>query len=287
MNMNFIILQVFNGITFGMLIFLLATGLTLTLGLMNVANLAHGSFYMLGGYIGFSVALYTGNFFLGLLGSMISIWVGGMIMYRGLLQQHFAKEELSQMLLCFGVILIVSDLCLWIWGGYPKFVVKPVVFKSSIHLGKVVLPTYRLIVIMVGAIMALFLWWFQGKTRYGAIIRAGVDDEEMARGVGINIVLVRLLVFSLGTALAACAGFLGGPILGLYPGIDVEVLLMAIVVIVIGGVGSLKGALVGALFIGLINSFGKSLFPEFAMFTIFAPMAIVLAIRPSGLFGEA
>ena len=287
MQINFIALQIFNGVTFGMLIFLLATGLTLTLGLMNVANLAHGSFYMLGGYIGFSVALYTGNFFLGLLASIFSIWIGGMLMYRGLLQQRFAKGELSQMLLCFGVILIVSDLCLWLWGGYPKFVVKPMLFKGSIHLDRIVLPTYRFVVIIVGAIIAVFLWWFQGKTKYGAIIRAGVDDEEMARGIGINIILVRLLVFSLGTALAACAGFLGGPILGLYPGIDVEVLLMAIVVVVIGGVGSLSGALVGAIFIGLINSFGRSLFPEFAMFTIFAPMAIVLAIRPSGLFGEA
>ncbi len=285
--MDFIIVQIFNGVTFGMLIFLLATGLTLTLGLMNIANLAHGSFYMLGGYIGFTVALHTGNFLLGFLASMVSIWLVGMLAYRGLLQQRFARGELSQMLLCFGIILIISDLCLWIWGGFPKFVNKPVLLDGSIEFGDIVLPVYRLIVIVIGAVIALFLWWFQGKTKYGAIIRAGVDDDEMARGIGINISLVRLLVFSLGTALAAGAGFLGGPILGLHPAIDVEVLLMAIVVIVIGGAGSLKGALIGALFIGLINSFGRSLFPEFAIFTIFAPMAIVLAIRPSGLFGES
>jgi len=266
--MDFIIVQIFNGVTFGMLIFLLATGLTLTLGLMNIANLAHGSFYMLGGYIGFTIALHTGNFFLGFLASMVSIW-------------------LSQMLLCFGIILIISDLCLWVWGGFPKFANKPMIFDGSIEFSDIVLPVYRLIVIVIGAVIALFLWWFQAKTRYGAIIRAGVDDDEMARGIGINISLVRLLVFSLGTALAAGAGFLGGPILGLYPAIDIEVLLLAIVVIVIGGAGSLRGALIGALFIGLINSFGRSLFPEFAIFTIFAPMAIVLAIRPSGLFGES
>lgn len=270
-----------------MLLFLLATGLTLTLGLMQVANLAHGSYYLLGGYIGFTVAHYTGSFFLGLLASLFSIWIAGMLVYRGLLQQRFARDELSQMLLCFGIILIVSDLCLWVWTGYPKFINKPVVFKGSVQLGNIVFSTYRFMVIVVGAILALFLWWFQEKTRYGAFIRAGVDDMEMAQGIGINISLVRLLVFSLGTALAACAGFLGGPILGLYPGLDQEVLLMAIVVIVIGGAGSLRGALVGAIFIGLINSFGRSLFPDFAIFSIFAPMAIVLALRPAGLFGEA
>jgi branched-chain amino acid transport system permease protein len=285
--MNFIIIQIFNSLTFGMLLFLLATGLTLTLGLMQVANLAHGSYYLLGGYIGFTVAHYTGSFFLGLLASLFSIWIVGMLVYRGLLQQRFARDELSQMLLCFGIILIVSDLCLWVWTGYPKFINKPVVFKGSVQLGNIVFSTYRLMVIVVGAILALFLWWFQEKTRYGAFIRAGVDDMEMAQGIGINISLVRLLVFSLGTALAACAGFLGGPILGLYPGLDQEVLLMAIVVIVIGGAGSLRGALVGAIFIGLINSFGRSLFPDFAIFSIFAPMAIVLALRPAGLFGEA
>ncbi len=285
--MNFIIIQIFNGVTFGMLLFLLATGLTITLGLMNVANLAHGSYYMLGGYIGFSFALYAGNFFIGLLASMFSIWVLGILTYRGLLKQRFAKEELSQMLLCFGIILIISDLCLWIWGGYPKFIPKPALLEGSIRLGPIVLPRYRLMVIIIGTILGLFIGWFQGKTRYGAIIRAGVDNEEMARGIGINITLVRMLVFSLGTALAACAGFLGGPILGIYPGVDVEVLLMAIVVIVIGGAGSLKGALIGSLFIGLINSFGRSLFPDFAMFTIFAPMAVILVIKPSGLFGES
>jgi branched-chain amino acid transport system permease protein len=285
--MNFIIIQIFNSLTFGMLLFLLATGLTLTLGLMQVANLAHGSYYLLGGYIGFTVAHYTGSFFLGLLASLFSIWIVGMLVYRGLLQQRFARDELSQMLLCFGIILIVSDLCLWVWTGYPKFINKPVVFKGSVQLGNIVFSTYRFMVIVVGAILALFLWWFQEKTRYGAFIRAGVDDMEMAQGIGINISLVRLLVFSLGTALAACAGFLGGPILGLYPGLDQEVLLMAIVVIVIGGAGSLRGALVGAIFIGLINSFGRSLFPDFAIFSIFAPMAIVLALRPAGLFGEA
>jgi branched-chain amino acid transport system permease protein len=285
--MNFVVIQVFNGVTFGMLLFLLATGLTLTLGLMKIANLAHGSFYMLGGYIGFSVVTVTGNFMAGLLAALVSIWLLGMLMYRGLLQQRFAREEMSQMLLCFGVILIVSDLSLWIWTGYPKFINTPTVFGGSLTFGELVLPVYRLAVIAVGAVIALVLWWFQEGTKYGAIIRAGVDDAEMARGIGINITLVRLLVFSLGTALAACAGFLGGPILGLYPGIDQSVLLLAIVVIVIGGAGSLKGALVGSIFIGLMNSFGRSLFPDFAIFTIFAPMAIVLAIRPSGLFGEA
>jgi branched-chain amino acid transport system permease protein len=157
--------------------------------------------------------------------------------------------------------------------------------EGVIHLGEIVFPVYRLAVIIIGALITIFLWWFQERTKYGAIVRAGVDDEEMTQAIGINISLVKTLIFSMGALLAGFAGVVGGPFVGLSIGLDMEILLLAIVVVIIGGMGSLWGALVSALLIGLVDSFGKSLVPELSIFTIFAAMVIVLAIKPSGLFG--
>lgn len=283
--MTFFITQTLNGIVFGSLLFIFASGLVLMLGLMRIINLAHGSYYLLGGYIGFSIAQHTGNFLLASLGGLLAIGIIGMLMYKAILQQHFAREELSQVLITFGILLIFADLCRWTWGGVPLIIPKPEMFQGSIHLGEIVYPIYRLAIIMIGAMVAFLLWWFQERTKYGAIIRAGVDDEEMAQGIGINISLVKTLVFGLGALLAGFAGVIGGPIVGLYPGLDIEILLLALVVIIIGGMGSLWGALVGALLIGLLDCIGKSVFPELSMFTIFGLMAIVLIIKPRGLFG--
>ena len=183
------------------------------------------------------------------------------------------------------MLLIISDLCRWIWGGNPLAIPKPELLSGTIHLGSIVFPVYRLAVIIIGVLILAFLWWFQEKTKYGAIVRAGVDDEEMTQGIGINISLVKTLIFSLGALLAGFAGVIGGPFVGLSVGLDIEILLLAMVVVIIGGMGSLKGALVGALLIGLVDSFGKSLLPEISLFTIFAAMVIVLAIKPGGLFG--
>jgi len=183
------------------------------------------------------------------------------------------------------MLLIISDVCRWIWGGNPLAIPKPEILQGTIYLGSIVVPVYRLAVIVIGGVILLFLWWFQEKTKYGAIVRAGVDDAEMAQGIGINISLVKTLVFSMGALLAGLAGVIGGPFVGLSVGLDIDILLLAIVVVIIGGMGSLRGALVGALLIGLIDSFGKSLLPELSIFTLFAAMVGVLAIRPSGLFG--
>jgi branched-chain amino acid transport system permease protein len=195
-------------------------------------------------------------------------------------------KELQQVLLTFGFVMIIADLCLWVWGGNPLVLPKPSAFKGSIWIGSVVFPSYRLFVILVGVITAVGLWIFQEKTKFGAIVRAGVDDEEMLRGSGINIQVVFIGVFGLGALLAGMGGIIGGPFVGVFPGVDLWILLLALVIVIIGGVGSLKGAFIGSLFVGLIDNFGKALFPELSLFTIFAPMAIILAIRPSGIFGK-
>ena len=283
--MEFVITQTINGVVFGMLLFLLAAGLTLMLGTMKIVNLAHGSFYLLGGYVGYSIAQRTGSFSLACLGGLLAIALLGAFTYKTVLEKRFARESLAQVLLTFGMLLIISDVCRWIWGGNPLAIPKPALLEGAVHLGNIVVPIYRIAVIVMGGIILIFLWWFQEGTKYGAIVRAGVDDAEMAQGVGINISVVKTLVFSMGSLLAGLAGVIGGPFVGLSVGLDIEILLLAIVVVIIGGMGSLRGALVGALLIGLIDSFGKSLLPELSIFTLFAAMVIVLAIKPTGLFG--
>ena len=268
-----------------MLLFLLAAGLTLMLGTMRIVNLAHGSYYLLGGYIGYSIAKYTNNFFLACLGGLLAIGILGMVIYKVILEKRFARETLSQVLVTFGMLLIISDVCRWIWGGTPLAIPQPEILQGSISIGRIVFPIYRLAFILMGGIILIFLWWFQERTKYGAIVRAGVDDEEMTQGIGINISLVKTLIFSMGALLAGFAGVVGGPFIGLSTGLDIDILLLAIVVVIIGGMGSLKGALVGALLIGLLDAFGNSLLPELSIFTLFATMVIVLAIKPSGLFG--
>jgi branched-chain amino acid transport system permease protein len=283
---NFWIIQTLNGVSFGMLLFLLAAGLSLIFGLIRVLNLAHGSFYLVGAYLGLTVVALTGSFLLALLAAVAGVTVLGLVLERFIIRRIYG-DELRQALLTFGFLFMLGDLSLWMWGGSPQTLPKPEAFSGSLHAGGIVFPTYRLLVIVVGAAIGGALWWLQEKTRLGAMIRAGVDDGEMARGMGINTSLLFTLVFALGAALAAAGGVLGGVIVGVHPGIDLEVLLLAFVVIIIGGLGSLKGAFVGGLVVGLLDTFGKALFPELALFTVFAPMAIILAVRPTGLFGRA
>ena len=283
--MAFVLTQTINGVVFGMLLFLLAAGLTLMLGTMRIVNLAHGSFYLLGGYVGYTVVQRTHSFSLACLAGLLSIGLLGLITYKTVLEKRFARETLGQVLLTFGMLLIIGDVCRWVWGGNPLAIPKPEMLQGTIYLGSIVVPVYRVAVIAIGGVILLFLWGFQEKTKYGAIVRAGVDDPEMAQGIGINISLVKTLVFSMGALLAGLAGVIGGPFVGLSVGLDIEILLLAIVVVIIGGRGSLRGALVGALLIGLIDSFGKSLLPELSIFTLFAAMVVVLAIKPTGLFG--
>jgi branched-chain amino acid transport system permease protein len=283
--MNFWVVQTINSISYGMLLFLLAAGFSLIFGLMNIINLAHGSYYMLGAYIGLTLCRYSGNFVLAVVGAAITVAILGVFMQRFALRQ-LSGNHLAQVLLTFGALFIIADISLFVWGGYPKNIPAPAFFRGSTTIGEITFPTYRLLVIGVGLLVALFLWWFQKGTKMGAAVRASVDDEEMSQATGLNTPLISTLVFGIGAALAAIGGVIGGPFIGTYPGVDHEILLLALCVVIIGGLGSLRGAFVGAIAVGFLDNFGKVLFPELSVFTIFAPMVIILAIRPSGLFGR-
>jgi branched-chain amino acid transport system permease protein len=282
--MDFVVLQILNGLSFAMLLFLLASGLSLIFGLMNLVNLAHGSFYLIAGYIALTVVKTTGNFFEALLATCAIVPVLGVVVQKFFLSPH-EKNELAQVLVTFGFIFILGDACLWIWGGLPRSLPKPSFLSQSIFVGDMVFPSYRLFIIVVGLIVGLCLWLFLEKTRTGSMVRASVDNSDMAMAVGVNVSRLFTLIFALGTMLAALAGVLGGPFLGVYPGADLDILLLALVIVIIGGKGSLKGAFVGSLFVGMVDNFGRALFPELSLFMVFAPMAVVLAVRPQGLFG--
>jgi branched-chain amino acid transport system permease protein len=283
--MTFWVLQFLNGISFGMLLFLLAAGLSLIYGLLKILNLTHGSFYLLGGYVGLIVVHATGSFIMAVLVGSLAIVLLGVVMERVFLRR-FHLQEMPQVLITFGFLFIFSDFAILMWGADPQTMPKPEMFSRSIQIGQFVYPSYRLFIIGFGLVVAALLWWLQDGTRFGAMIRAGVDDEETARAMGINVSILFTLVFALGAFLAALGGVMGGPIFGVYPGADFEILLFGFVVVIIGGLGSLKGALAGGLLVGLLDNFGKVFFPELALFTIFAPMVVILAVRPTGLFGR-
>ena len=283
--MSFVVLQILNGVSFGMLLFLLAAGLSLIYGLMRILNLAHGSYYVLGAYVALSVVRATESLALAALAGTAAVVGLGFLMERVFLRHLPPGEELPQALLTFGFLLIFGDVALWIWGGTPQTLPKPVALAHSVRLGPVLFPSYRLFLIGIGALVGVLLWMLQERTRLGAMVRAAIDDAEIAGTTGINVSGLSSGVFAAGAALAALGGVLGGPLIGVYPGADFEILLLAFVVVIIGGLGSLKGAFVGALLVGLLDTFGKTLFPELALFTIFAPVVIILAVRPTGLFG--
>lgn len=279
------IIQILNGLSFGFLLFLLGSGLSLMFGLMEIVNLSHGSYFMLGAYIGISVSRWSGSFWLGAaLAGLLMGLVGGFT--ERLLLRRLHLRALDQVLLTFGFVYIFMDLSKWLWGGDPLSLAKPTLLKGSIDILGDSFPIYRLAIIIIGLSIAVLLWLFQEKTLVGAIVRAGVDDREMVTVLGININLIFTGVFSLGAFLAGFGGVIGGALLGAYQGMDLEVLILALVVVVVGGLGSLKGALLGSLLIGMLDNFGKTFFPDFAMVTIFLAMAVILLLKPSGLLGR-
>jgi branched-chain amino acid transport system permease protein len=284
--MEFWIIQTFNGVSYGALLFLLAGGLSLIFGMMRIVNMTHGSYYLLGGYVGLTVIWATGNFVLAILAGALVIALVGLGEYNTFLKR-LGGQELGQVLTTMGFALIFQDLGLVIWGGEPHTIRTPAVLSGSYQLGQLYFPVYRVFIVMVAAAVAVVLWLVLERTRVGAMIRATVDDAEMARGVGINVPRISMGVFALGAFLAAAAGVVAGGFVGVYPGADFEILPYAFVVVIVGGMGSLKGALIGSLMVGLLDNFGKAFFPELSYFTLFAPMAAILAIRPTGLFGRA
>jgi branched-chain amino acid transport system permease protein len=225
------------------------------------------------------------NFLLALLAAGLAIAVLGVVMERYFLHR-FLRNELAQVLLTFGFFFLFGDIALLIWGGAPVSMPQPSFLGASLPLGAIRFPTYRLFVIGVGLAVAVGLGLLQQKSRLGAMVRAGVDDQEMLECLGVNVPRLFMYVFGLGAFLAAVGGVLGSAFLGVYPGVDVEILLLAFVVVIIGGVGSLRGALVGAVLVGVIDNLSKALLPEVSLFTIFALMVLVLSFRPTGLFGR-
>lgn len=287
--MTFWLLLTVNSITFASLLFLLAAGFTLIFGLMRIPNLMHGSLFMIGGYLGTTFLggqlENTVNFWVGAAASAIIVAMLGALLER-LLLRRLPGQPLAQVLVTLGISFIAADFCLMVWGGDPLSVPGPENLVGTIAIGPMAFPLYRLAVIAIAAVVAIALWILLERTRFGAMIRAGVDDPGMARVVGIRISLLFTLVFALGAGLAAFAGVMAAPILQVYPGLDQYILPLALVVVILGGSGSLLGSIVGSLVIGFIYNFGQALVPELAYFVLFLPMLLVLLVRPQGLFGR-
>jgi len=277
--------QLLNGLTFAALLFIVASGFTLVFGLLRIVNLAHGALYLLGGYTGYAVASLTESFVLGGLAAMAFVAVTGLVLNAGLLR-FVRGHDLRQVLLTLGVAFILNDALLVVFGGDTFSVPTPDMLKGAANVFGTYYPRFRLFVLLMGVLVFTGLWVMLNKTRLGALIRAGVDDAEMVEASGINIRRVFLYTFMLGSALAGLGGLLGGAFLTLYPSADSEILVFSLAVVIIGGRGSLVGAAVGSILIGLLNTFGQVWFPELAYFVIFGPMALLLAFRPLGLFGR-
>jgi branched-chain amino acid transport system permease protein len=282
---RFWLLQAFNGISYGALLFLLGSGLSLIFGVMRIVNLAHGSYFLLGSYVALTVIWTTGSWLLAIPAAAVVIALLGLAMER-LFLRPLGFDALRQVLLTFGFALLFQQGALDIWGGDNLNINPPPALARSILVGGLHLPLYRIFMIAIAAAIGLALWLALEKTRFGAMVRATVDDAEMARGVGIDTSRVSMLIFALGALLAALGGVIGGAFLGVYPGLDFQILPIAFAVVIIGGMGSLGGAAIGAVVVGLADNFGKALFPEASYFTLYAPMVLLLAVKPTGLFGR-
>lgn len=278
------LLHTLNGLTFGLLLFVVASGLTVIFGLMGVINLSHGALYLLGAYLGYLLVDRTGEFALALVVAPIAVGALGWVLDRGFRSRLYGAE-LPQVLLTIGIALIIGDAILAATGGAAQTIAPPEFLSGSVSLpGDVHFPRYRLAVGVFGIVVAVALVVLWTRTRLGAILRAGVDDAPTLEALGVNVGRVFTWTFVGGAALAAVAGVVGAPLLGVYPGMDFDILLYSIIVVVIGGLGSMRGALGGALVVGLADSFGKAYVPELSYFAIFGPAVLVLALRPEGLF---
>ncbi|MDB5607007.1 MAG: branched-chain amino acid transporter permease [Bradyrhizobium sp.] len=285
--MQFWIIQGLNSLSLGGLLFLLSSGFSLIFGLMRLANLTHGAFFMLGTYFA-AVALRSNdglNIWVTALGAGVTVAaIGGL--FERLVLARLRTNPLGQVLVTLGMSFVISDACLMLWGGDSIPVPTPRNLQAPTRLFGFVFPTYRLVLVGCAIVAAILLYVLLERTRLGAMIRAGVDDGQMARAVGIPVSRLFTLVFCLGAGIAGAGGVLGGPILSAYPGLDADMLPLALIVVILGGIGSLLGAFVGSFIIGFIYTFGTALFPELAYIILFLPMIFVIAFRPQGLFGR-
>ena len=283
--MQYWAIQTLNSLALGGLLFLLAAGFSLIFGLMRIANLTHGALYMLGAYIGVSILKVVPNLWLAaLLGGLAVALLGGL--FERFILRRLQGNVLGQVLVTLGVAFIIADLCLVVWGGDPVPIPTPSWLQQPVRLWGLAFPAYRLAVVVLAFLVGILLYVFIEKTRLGAMIRAGVDDMEMARAVGIPVSRLFTIVFCLGAALAGAGGIIGGPIMSAYPGLDADMLPLALIVVILGGVGSLVGAFVGSFIVGFVYTFGVALLPDLAYVILFLPMILVIAFRPKGLFGK-
>ena len=274
-----------NSVTLGGLLFLLSAGFSLIFGLMRIPNLTHGSFFMLGGYFAASLIEWGLGFWpAAMVSGLLVAALGGVI--ERLILRRLAGAELAQVLVTLGLSFMIADVCLKVWTGDPVRIDTPRALQGVTSVGSFAFPTYRLAISLVAVAFAVALWLLMDRTRLGAMIRAGVDDPDMARVAGIRVSRLFTIVFCLGAWLAGFAGVIGGPILSVYPGLDQEMLPLALVVVILGGSGSLLGSLVGSFIVGFLYNFGQAMFPELAYVVLFLPMLIVLVVRPQGLFGR-
>ena len=274
-----------NSVTLGGLLFLLSAGFSLIFGLMRIPNLTHGSFFMLGGYFAASLIEWGLGFWpAAIVSGLLVAALGGVI--ERLILRRLAGAELAQVLVTLGLSFMIADVCLKVWTGDPVRIDTPRALQGVTSVGSFAFPTYRLAISLVAVAFAVALWLLMDRTRLGAMIRAGVDDPDMARVAGIRVSRLFTIVFCLGAWLAGFAGVIGGPILSVYPGLDQEMLPLALVVVILGGSGSLLGSLVGSFIVGFLYNFGQAMFPELAYVVLFLPMLIVLVVRPQGLFGR-
>jgi branched-chain amino acid transport system permease protein len=286
-HLDIYLIQGLHGLVYGMLLFLVASGLTLVFGMMGVLNLAHAGFYMLGAYFAYSFVCWSGNFWLSLILAPICVGLAGALVERFLLRKVHVSGHAYELLLTFGVFLAIGEIVKWFWGNSPLPVAVPPSLTGSVSLmGGATYPYYRLFILGCGAVVLLLMAFLLLKTRIGITIRAAVSDAEMVDALGTNVPVVFLGVFSMGSALAGLGGVIAGPFLTTYPGMGFDILVDTFVVIVVGGFGSLLGALVASIMIGELQSYGILILPNFALVFQFLLMAVVLIVRPTGLFGE-
>lgn len=274
-----------NSLAMGGVLFLLSAGFSLIFGLMRIPNMMHGSLFMLGAYFGVSLLDRQVDFWVAALLSAAAVALIGALVER-LLLRPLQGQELPQILLTLGLSFVVADLCLMAWTGDPWQPAVPAGLQGSVELLSTMFPIYRLAIVALAVAVAAGLWWLVERTRLGAMIRAGVDDAPMAQVLGIRVSRLFTLVFALGAGIAGFGGVIASPFLSVYPGLDHEMLPLALIVVILGGAGSLAGAVVSSLLIGLIYNFGKVMLPDLASVLLFLPMLVVLLVRPQGLFGR-
>jgi branched-chain amino acid transport system permease protein len=278
--------QAIHGLAYGMLLFLVASGLTMIFGMMGVLNIAHGAFYMLAGYFCYQVLQWTGDFWLALLFAPVAVGICGVLVERFLLRPVHIQGHLAELLLTVGIMTVIGEIVKWFWGTESLEIKIPQHLDGLLHLAGLTYPIYRIFIIGLSAVVLGLMILLLYKTRLGMIVRAAVSDADMVNALGINTPLVFMLVFGIGTWMAGVSGVVAGPLLTVFPGMADQMLLDAFVVVVVGGFGSLLGAFVVAVFLGELNAYGIQFIPRLAPILMFAFMALVLAFKPLGLFGE-